>query len=196
MPLYTVQQGDCLESLAKTFGLQWESIWTHPENSDLRQQRQDPNVLLPGDQLFIPDLTPRYEDCVTDRRHQFVLKGRSSKLVLVLKDFDRPRANQAYILTVDGQTVSGKTDNQGRIEERIRPDASAGRLLVGPAEAPEEYVLALGHIDPVEEVSGLEGRLYNLGFHSLSEFQKRYRLQVTGAPDDATRNKLREEYGC
>jgi len=195
MSRYTVQQGDCVESIAAQFGLAWEQVWNHPDNVELRKHR-DPNVLLPGDFLSIPERILRWESCVTDREHSFVLKGRSSKLVLVLKDFDKPRASEKYVLSVDGLLVSGTTDQNGRLEALIEPGARTGRLLVGPSSALEEYTLQLGHIDPIQEVTGIEARLRNLGYRSLAEFQKKYRLDVTGQPDEPTLKKLRDEYGC
>jgi len=44
-------------------------------------------------------------------------------------------------------------------------------------------------------VTGIEARLRNLGYRSLAEFQKKYRLDVTGQPDEPPLNKLRDEYG-
>jgi hypothetical protein len=193
---YAVQQGDCMESIAVQFGFQWEDLWNHPDNSDLRQLRQDPNVLLPGDIVTIPDLTPRVENCITDQLHKFVLQVPSSKLVILLKDFDKPRAGEQYVLTVGGQMVSGTTDSTGKLEEVISPRAQNGRLLVGPPGAQEEFVLKLGHVDPIETPSGVAARLRNLGHPTLGEFQRKYGLPVTDKPDDATIAKLRDRYGC
>ena len=195
MTEYTAQQGDCLESIAVTFGFDWKTVWHHVDNRELRQLRKDPNVLLPGDLIMIPDPAPRWESRATEQRHRFVRKGVPSKLVLVLRDFDRPRANEQYILEVDGTSVSGTTDSQGRIEIRIPPDAKAGRLLVG-TDPPEEYALALGHIDPISTPAGVEARLHNLGYGSLAQFQKKNGLEVTGQEDAATLSKLQSEYGC
>jgi hypothetical protein len=82
-------------------------------------------VVLPGDIVSIPDLTLRIENCCTDKYHNFAMNSRRpSKLVIVLKDFDKPRANETYILTVNGvEAVKGTTDTNGRLEETIPPGA-------------------------------------------------------------------------
>jgi hypothetical protein len=46
---YTVRQGDHLSKIAKAFGFSdYHTIWDHPNNGDLKQKRQNPNVLLPA----------------------------------------------------------------------------------------------------------------------------------------------------
>lgn len=196
MPEYAVQPGDCVESIAAEHGFNWRILWESAENTALRQLRKDPNVLLPGDVVVIPDKAARWEDCGTEKRHRFVRKGVPSKLLLILKDFDQPRANQRYVLEVDGRIMTGETDDQGRVEAIISPEARTGRLVVGAGEAQEEYVLELGHIDPIKEITGIEARLLNLGYQSLAEFQKKHRLEATGEPDEATLTKLHADYGC
>jgi hypothetical protein len=64
------------------------------------------------------------------------------------------RTNEPYTLEIDGNLVNGTTDEHGRIEEPIPPDARRGVLLVG--EPPDEHILNLGHIDPIEEISGVQ----------------------------------------
>jgi N-acetylmuramoyl-L-alanine amidase len=79
---YEVEEGDCASSLAYDRGLLWETIWNHPNNSSLKAGRADPNVLKPGDLLYIPDLTQKVVDCSTDAHHKFVKKGTPGKLRL------------------------------------------------------------------------------------------------------------------
>ena len=195
MPNYVVRPGDCIESIAAQFGLHWEKVWSHPENTGLREQRR-PNVLLPGDIVFVPERELRLASSATDRFHRFERDTRFCKLVLVLKDFDQPRAGEPYTLSVDGNIVSGTTDCNGKLEARIPSQARRARLLVGKPEVQEEYFLELGYIDPIEDTSGIEGRLGNLGFESIGEFQKKHRLQPTGMPDEITLARLQGEYGC
>ena len=195
MPRYTVKQGDCIESIAAEFGVAWEKLWNHPENTDLRDARQDPNVLMPGDIVFV-EKEMRLAACATDRLHRFERDTCLSTLVLVLKEFDQPRADEPYTLCVEGSIVNGTTDGNGKLETRIPSRARRGRLLLGKPEVQEEYRLDFGHIDPIQEASGIQGRLRNLGFATLDEFQKKQHLDVTGEADDATLARLNSEYGC
>ncbi|HEY1895632.1 MAG TPA: peptidoglycan-binding domain-containing protein [Terracidiphilus sp.] len=79
---YEVREGDCVSSLAYDRGLLFETVWNHPNNSSLKTNRTDPNVLKPGDLLYIPDLTQKVLDCSTDARHKFVRKGTPANLTL------------------------------------------------------------------------------------------------------------------
>src|SRR4030095_14342956 len=53
---YTVKQGDHVAGIAFRFGLSdFRTIWDHPNNTELKNKRQNPNVLFPGDVLYVPD---------------------------------------------------------------------------------------------------------------------------------------------
>src|SRR5271165_350062 len=84
--LHTVVQGECVSSIAGQAGFLWETIWNHPANSQLKLLRKDPNVLLPGDLLFIPRKTPEKFTRATDMLHRFVLKGEPCYLRLQVLD--------------------------------------------------------------------------------------------------------------
>src|SRR4249920_494288 len=56
---HTVLQGECLSSIAHDFGFgDWHVIYDHPQNASFKTKRPNPNLIYPGDELFIPDLTP------------------------------------------------------------------------------------------------------------------------------------------
>lgn len=77
-----VEQGDCISSIADEHGFFWETLWNHPENSELKQQRKEPTILQEGDVVHVPDLTPKTEDCATEKSHKFKRKGVPAKLKL------------------------------------------------------------------------------------------------------------------
>lgn len=68
---YEVQPGDCIESIAFNHGLFWETIWNHPNNQPLRAARDSPNVLLPGDKVFVPEIRTKEEPGATEQLHRF-----------------------------------------------------------------------------------------------------------------------------
>ena len=80
MPKHVVQEGDCISSMAESNGLFWKTVWDHPENADLKEKRQDPNILFPGDVVFIPELRLRLETKPVDGKHKFVRKGVPAKI--------------------------------------------------------------------------------------------------------------------
>src|SRR4051812_23195035 len=45
-----------MSSIAHDFGfLNFETILNHPKNAELKKNRANPQVLFPGDEVFIPD---------------------------------------------------------------------------------------------------------------------------------------------
>src|SRR5262249_379486 len=103
---YTVKQGDHAAGIAHRFAFSpYLTIWDHPNNAELKNKRQNPNVLFPGDALYIPDREDREEQCATDKRHTFVLKRKPLKLHLKLRDhYEKPIANARCVLVVDGDS--------------------------------------------------------------------------------------------
>lgn len=207
---YVVQPGDCIESIAFTSGHFWRTLWDHPDNQQLKSVRKDPNVLLPGDRVAIPDLRPKHESGATEQRHRFKRKGVPSELRLVLLENDKPFANEPYQLEIDGRVTDGQTAADGSVELPIPPNARDGRLIVSEGSKQRIYHLDLGGLAPVTEISGIKSRLRNLGYpvgsaddtldtettEALELFQQRNGLTVTGQPDQATRDKLIAAHGC
>ena len=197
---YVVQPGDCISSIAERYGFLWQTIWN--ANPPLKSLRKNPNVLFPGDIVKIPAQVEKNESCATDQQHTFVKQGTPATFRLVLERHNVPLANRRYFLDVEGKIFEGKTDGTGMLQVAINPAARTGRLLL-----PDDHLecqLELGHLDPLEEVKGIQQRLQNLGLlHSepdgkmneetraaLTYFQSSVNLDPTGDLDDATRDKL------
>ena len=244
MAKVTIRAGQCLTSIADARGLFWQTIWNHAGNAELKRLRKDPNILKPGDVVFVPDRQRKQEAGATEQRHRFRLKGVPVKLRLRLmkgpaqtltqrqaappqypppRDLetgdppeqvesveDEPRADVPYRITIDGITTEGRTDNDGVLEVTVPPRATAGQLVVEPGTAQEGVVaLRLGHLGPIDTVSGVKQRLANLAFdcgdtddretdayaHAIREFQRKFGLDATGRMDDQTRRKLQEVHG-
>jgi len=83
---YQVQPGDCLLSIAFEHGHVWETLWDHPSNSEVKQVREKPQLLVPGDLLHIPDLQLREESVATAAKHRFRRKGVPAKFILRLTE--------------------------------------------------------------------------------------------------------------
>lgn len=199
-------RGDSIPSIAMAYGFFWETIWDHGENADLKAKRKDPNVLFPGDEVFVPEKRRKDVTRPNEARHSFVRKGEPHKLKLTLKSMGQARANEDYVLVVGRERFSGKTDAEGKIEHVIPGDASTGTLILRGGK--ERHTVSVGRLDPDSEVSGIQQRLSNLGFpcgrdrgemndatqQALKEFQAKHDLKVTGEIDGATKGKLREFY--
>lgn len=161
---HIVKLGECMSSIARATGHFWERLWGDPANSQLRQVREDPHMLLPGDRVTVPPIASKYEPGESEMRHRFRRRGEPGILRLVVKDMDEPRANQPYVLKFEDREVSGFTDAFGQLEEPIRPDARRATLIVGEGIEQVEYELNLGHLHPIESTTGVQARLENLGY--------------------------------
>jgi len=218
---YIVQPGDCMSSIAYENGFFWKMLWNLAENADLKAKRKNPNVLLAGDIVHIPDLTVKKEPGATEATHKFMLKGVPEILRMKLLDANhKPRANLDYTIVIEGNSRKGKTDGKGELKESIPPSAKSGKLIVAacpdkngkpiPGKPPILVMkLQLGNLNPVSEVSGFKSRLANLGFYkgpidenldnntkqSIRAFQRTMGLPVTGVPDDATKGQLQGIHG-
>ena len=133
MPVtHCVRAGECLASLAAEYGFpDWQVIYFHPGNADLRRRRPNPHILNPGDEILIPDREAGETSCVSERRHQFVLREPRVELRLRLEDFEgRTLARREYELEVGPGRYRGVTDSNGQLEEQIPARATGGLLKV------------------------------------------------------------------
>lgn len=207
---HKVKQGECISSIAEKYGLFPETIWDDAANAKLKETRKDLNVLYMGDVVVIPDKRDKEESGATEQRHRFIRKDVPNYLrIIVTDEDDEPLTDTPYLLTIDHEHRQNITDSEGLIEEPIPPNARKGKLLVGENEDIYEYDLDLGHLDPIDEITGVQARLNNLGFEcgetdgilgsrtegALAKFQKMNGLSQTGTIDDQTRNKLVEVHG-
>ena len=223
---YIVKEGDCISSIAKDHGLLWETIWNDPANAELKEVRKNPNILLVGDRVTIPEKTRKDESIAPEQRHRFVRQGEPAMLRLKIVEAqsskeqeegqqgeqheDQPKSGIPYLLKVESFEHRGTTESDGKLEVTIPPSADRGKLILWPDTEQEQVInLRLGQLSPISELWGMAERLANLGFRcnerpremteALSEalraFQGMHDLEVTGEPDDETRNKLVEVHG-
>jgi hypothetical protein len=204
--IYEVQGDDCISSIANQFGFFWRTLWFHPQNAQLRSLRKNPNVLMEGDNVFIPTKVLRQESRPVDAQHAFVLQGIPSRFrMCVLRNLE-PRANERYVLTLDGQIFDGQTDGDGKIDIFIPPNAQSGKLIVGVGKTQQVFTLDLGQINPVTTPAGQIQRLQNMGYDcglkkekglplALRSFQVDNNLSDTGEANAATQAKLLEKHG-
>jgi hypothetical protein len=162
---HQVEQGECLSSIADAHGFFWQTLWNHPQNAELKKKRTDPNVLLPGDVVHIPDKRLREERVTTGEVHRFRMKNIPAKLQLqILRDAE-PRVGETFVLSIDKVEVQrGTIPASGHIEISMLPQSCQGELIIGEGENAERYILQLGHLDPIDTISGVKARLNSIGF--------------------------------
>ncbi len=207
MPIHTVGPGDSIPSIAHENGFLTSTIWDHPRNAQLKARRKDPNVLFPGDEVFIPEKELKEVEKSTNSKHVFKLRGEPYKIRLRLLRLGKPRANEPYVLAIDGTLFKGTTDSNGILEHVIPRNAKSGMLTLSGGK--ERMPVHVGRLDPIDELQGIQQRLNNLGFDcgaadgelndltraALAQFQAKYQLEPTGEPDAATKAKLDEVHG-
>lgn len=202
MKKHIVKPGDTVPSIAQQFGFLADTIWNDPANADLKAKRNNMNVLMAGDELRIPDRRPREESVPSDSPQKFVRKGDKQKFKVVMMLGGKARAGEDYVLQVGELMKRGKTDGGGKIEADIPATIKHGTLSF--KDGKETYQLQLGGLDPVDEVSGVQQRLCNLGFRcsqngqldestkqALRKFQSAQKVAVTGEADGPTKSKLK-----
>jgi Putative peptidoglycan binding domain len=219
--MHTVEQGEYLASIAKDYGFSdWHTIYDHPQNANLKKKRPNPNILLPGDEIFIPDKQPKEESCQTEKKHRFQVKVPKAWLKIVLKDAEgKPIKNQLYTLKVAWLTSTGTTDGTGLLQQKIPIGIHSGELTLDKVGL--TWPLKIGYLDPIHDdgddtaiISGLQARLNNLGFHcgavdgvlgaKTREATRMFQTEImgrdpdraTGEPDKETQEALKKQYGC
>jgi hypothetical protein len=225
MPIHVVRQGEHISRLAEQYGLVlFDTIWNHSENADLKQKRENPNVLWPSDEVFIPAQKSKTVDAVTEKRHRYKLRGKPLKLRLVVQDTTgMPLANAKVRLQIDGYPLSLKADEHGLIEQAIPRSAENAVLILDDHDTPftEPIKICIGHLDPIDTDSGWIARLNNLGYYAgsteqlpleasaeqrtarerllrsaIEEFQCDHGLVVDGKCGPKTQKMLKDIYGC
>ena len=88
MPEYhTVEQGEHLAAIAAAYGfMSSATVWEHPGNAGLRELRKNPNILLPGDTVFIPDKEKKEVPVAAGKSSRFQVAREKLKLRLVLEE--------------------------------------------------------------------------------------------------------------
>jgi len=212
--MHTVVQGECLSSIAYNYGFgDWHIIYDDSHNADFKAKRPNPNLIYPGDELYIPDVKPRDDNCQTDANHRFQLLTQPTYVNLRIQDMaDKAISNAKYILSFDKAKLHGKTDGDGWVKHKIFPTTELGTLQVWPNpddhETSFKWDVKLGHLDPLDTTSGVKARLNNLGYdcgdidsteddaydQAVRQFQQDRGLQVDGIVGPQTRNKLKQEH--
>jgi hypothetical protein len=219
--IHIVKQGEHLSGIAGAYGFtDYRTIWNYPDNAALQAQRQNPNVLFPGDQVVIPDKRPKELPKPTDQRHQFTKSGKPLKLQIKLaQSFHGPIANTPCDLFIGANQYPVTSDATGLIQQTIPTTAIQARLVIKQTirvkgqQVPwqTELSIKIGYLDPVDQVSGQIGRLANMKYYrkpvdtvdqtelesAIEEFQCDFGVKpVDGICGPVTQAKLKQIYGC
>lgn len=207
---YFVRQGDYLDSIADSYGFDAQAVWEDKKNEKLRKKRKNPNVLYPGDVLFIPDEDPQECSLAVGAENSYV----AEETMVKVKFIGPP--DQEYRIEGLDPPKEDTSGGDGMVELEV--PTSIHFLWVHYPALQLIFPLQIGHMDPVHKPSGMQGRLDNLGYGrtlltavvedmwggaisaaellsgSIARFQMRNDLPVTGERNETTVKKLEELY--
>ena len=207
---HIVQPGEHISGIAASHGFgHFASIWDDPANAQLKKLRENPHVLLPGDELTIPDFQVKVVNAETGKRHPFTVKV--SRLMLRIQALDygkKPIAATPCTFIVEGGKAPLETDGDGKVDAPIVKTARVASFKIGA----DEYAIQVGFLDPVKEEAepGWAARLSNIGYFipanpaerdedelrsAVEEFQKDFGMKVDGKLSAATKAKLVQVHG-
>lgn len=210
MPNHTVVDGEWIGSIAAAVGNRsWKTIWNHPRNAGLRARR-DPNLLVPGDSVWIPPVDVKGESTPTTATHKLVLSAPQNKLVIRFTRITRYVNSFGpihYELAVGSSRQGGDLSADGdQIEASLPLDVTEATLTINGGAA----TLKIGKLTPLARLSGMQARMTNLGWdvgladnqdgprtkRGTKGFQAFYTIKVDGVIGGQTRGKAKQVYGC
>jgi hypothetical protein len=166
MEPYVVRENDYLAKIAFKFGFDADSVWNDPSNDDLRTLRPNPNLLFPGDVLYIPDQDdpPVTHSLVTGSTNAFTAPD--SPTVTVTQTFvgadSSVYASRAFAVTELEDLTGLTTDGDGTATFPV--PVSLDRVTIVFTDSGESWQLLMGGMDPIGTLSGMFKRLQNLNY--------------------------------
>lgn len=186
---YVVKRGDFLTKLAGERNFDANEIWQDPNNAELRQTRPDPEVLCPGDILYLPADTHRAPlELELEADNKFTTQLGVIRVRQCFVVDGQPLADMDYYVHGMGDVFEDVTDNDGGIDidvplhvPRVKvvivapndanvdergDDNQEGDEPSEPDDGPKQWVfeIAVGHLDPARTWSGAKQRLDHLGY--------------------------------
>lgn len=210
MTPYVVRQGDHLSLLALRRGFAVNGVWDHPQNAALKALRKSPNILAPGDIVYLPDPSPvEWKPVRVGATNRFTASLPVAQLAVTFSVAGKPLAGAACIAHGLAAPNGFTTDGSGKLSLTV--PLTVQSLLIEFPSVPLVRRLRVGHLDPAREPSGAAQRLRALGYltprteappdspgfaAAVSEFQRAQGVAVTGTLDDATTQALEQAHGC
>ena len=158
--VYQIVSGDTLSSLAERFQfLHFATIWNAEDNAALRDARESPHVLFPGDTIVLPDRRPREMTIPTDAKRRLVVFREELHVKVRVRDLNGDEvALDGALAFIDGEPTDASIAGDAIDVTLPRRDAQVVSLQLGDAS----WDFRVGELVPIREAGGTEGRLENL----------------------------------
>jgi hypothetical protein len=188
----------------------WKAFYNDDLNRDFWNLGPDPNALLPGDSLHVPDEETKAELCST--AHVLPALRNTIGLRFIVRDVDgEPLAREKYQVDGTGEIPDGILCSDALHDVIVPPCALEGTLAVwvrDDLDLADVWTLKLGHLDLID--NGSHARLHNLGYDcgpvdgvngsrmqvGVRAFQKERSLQVDGVAGPETQAALVDQHTC
>lgn len=214
---HQIQQGENLLAIAKQHGFRTiKAIYHHPANAAFRERHPNPDILTPGEALTIPDKRKKWVSATPGIVNVYIIERPEERLRLAIRtdEGEIPKAKRAR-LTVGNETQDLTLTSHGEMLLKITDNpARTAQLEVFMDEESDVpthcFQLQIGHLDPVETISGVQARC-NLLTHycgavdnimgpkteaGIKSFQECQGLVVDGIAGPTTQAELIDIYGC
>ncbi|MEM7199354.1 MAG: peptidoglycan-binding domain-containing protein [Planctomycetota bacterium] len=209
MKKHMVKAGEHFAEIASSHGWgDYEALWEHADNAELRELRPSPHILEAGDIVRIPEIRMKSAAIATEQKHRFRVTRPTLLLRVDIGDLidEEDEAGRECTLHVGAREYTLVADDNGVIEQRVPIDEKDALLMIDGVD----YPLRIGHLDTIETESGQRQRLANLGYlddkaaevgeadafcAAVEEFQEEAGLTVDGICGPQTQGRLLEEHG-
>jgi hypothetical protein len=159
---HKVRQGECISSISQKYGFKWDTVWNLPENAQLKKERENPNILFPGDIVHVPEKTKKQEACSTDSRSRFRMLGVPAYLEIRVTKEPEPEDEQesATISNVGAKDINVEDPQPGQSQQADEPQANTKYLLkIDGVVVKEGSTDSDGHIKASIPPDGKKGEL-------------------------------------
>ncbi|MEO7331675.1 MAG: peptidoglycan-binding domain-containing protein [Minicystis sp.] len=210
MRAYVVRPGDYLQKLAHVLGFDAVAVWDDPKNAALKAQR-DPDLLSPGDVLYLPDSAPMGLAVVAGAKNKYVAAVPKTQVLLCFRSEAGPLADEPCVIQGIGGEQERPTSGEGEIVVEV--PVHLRELQIFFPERGFVHPVRIGDMDPIDVPSGVRKRLQNGGHHhgqstedddakddeldrrALLSFQRAEGLEPSGLLDEETKAALVKAHG-
>jgi hypothetical protein len=160
---HIIRQGEYLDKLAFLKGFDADEVWNAPDNADLRARRDNPNLLCPGDILYLPKPEPKSRPIRAGVTNSYVAEVPLVSVRVVLLEDGAPLADEVF--AVDGLSTeqSGTTAADGSVTFEAPITAREVSIILPNRNL--AYQVRIGDLDPSVEAAGVAMRLSHLGYY-------------------------------
>lgn len=160
---HIVRAGQYLDQIAHAWGWKPTDLWEHPCNSALREKRDDPNLLAPGDVVHVPIQRRKPLSVNIGAENAFMgVVPTVCVRVRLLGDDGKPMAAEEFLLEGTETPPDAKTTGEGVAE--FHPSIFAREVEIVLPKRQMRLAVRIGSLDPPSEPSGMRQRLANLGY--------------------------------